>query len=245
MVPVVRLKTIFRQAARSGIISNAHRINCGEMPLFNEEDFFLIERSDPQKALETIVEVVSKRLPARFGLDPFRDIQVLAPMRRGPAGVDSINQALKQALNPKGELAPKRSFGVGDKVMQTRNNYELDVFNGDVGVVSVIDVDAGEMEVCFEDSRRVLYSLEETDNLTTAYCTTVHKAQGSEYPAVVLSFLPQHYMMLQRNVLYTAITRGKRMIVLVGSGKAVAMAVHNSNIMQRNTSLADRLRNAL
>lgn len=245
VVPVVRLKTIFRQAARSGIISNAHRINRGEMPSFNEEDFFLIERNDPQKALETIVEVVSRRLPARFGLDPFRDIQILAPMRRGPAGVDSINQALKQALNPKGELAPKRSFGVGDKVMQTRNNYELDVFNGDVGVVSVIDVDAGEMEVCFEDNRRVLYALEETDNLTTAYCTTVHKAQGSEYPAVVLSFLPQHYMMLQRNVLYTAITRGKRMIVIVGSGKAVAMAVHNSNIMQRNTSLADRLRNVL
>lgn len=245
VVPVVRLQKIFRQAAQSGIISNAHRINRGEMPLFNEEDFFLIERNDPQKALETIVEVVSRRLSARFGLNPLRDIQVLAPMRRGLAGVEGINQALKQALNPDGQLVPRRTFGVGDKVMQTRNNYELDVFNGDVGIVTVVDTEAGEMEVCFEDDRRVLYGLEETDNLTTAYCTTVHKAQGSEYPAVVLSFLPQHYMMLQRNVLYTAITRGKRLVVIVGAAKAVAMAVHNSNIVQRNTNLADRLRNAL
>ena len=245
VVPVVRLKTVFRQAAQSGIIANAHRINRGEMPLFNEEDFFLIDRQDPAKALETIVEVAAKRLPGRFALDPFRDIQILAPMRRGQAGVETINQALKESLNPRGEPAPRRTFGVGDKVMQTRNNYELDVFNGDVGVVTVIDKESGEMEVCFEDDRRVLYPLEETDNLAMAYCTTVHKAQGSEYPAVVLSFLPQHYMMLQRNVLYTAITRGKKIVVIVGSGKAVAMDVHNSNIMQRNTNLAARLRNEM
>lgn len=245
VVPVVRLETVFRQAAQSGIIANAHRVNHGELPVFNEEDFFLISREDPQKALETIVEVVSKRLPARFGLDPLRDIQILAPMRRGVAGVENINQAMKQALNPDSPLAPHRNFGVGDKVMQTKNNYELDVFNGDVGVVTVLDTEAGEMEVRFEDDRRVLYPLDALDNLTTAYCTTVHKAQGSEYPAVVLAFLPQHYMMLQRNVLYTAITRGKRLVVVVGSGKAVAMAVHNSNIARRNTRLSDRLRNAL
>ena len=166
-------------------------------------------------------------------------------MRRGTAGVENINAALKQAINPNGQPVPRRNFGVGDKVMQTRNNYELDVFNGDVGVVTLLDTEAGELEVLFEDDRRVLYPLDAIDDLVTAYCTTVHKAQGSEYTAVVLAFLPQHYMMLQRNVLYTAITRGKKLVVIVGSGKAVAMAVHNSNILQRNTNLADRLRNAL
>lgn len=245
VVPVVRLKTVFRQGAQSGIITNAHRINRGEMPIFNDRDFFLIDRQEPDKALETIVEVASRRLPSRFGLHPLRDVQILAPMRKGAAGVENINLALKQALNPDGKPVPHRGFGVGDKVMQTRNNYELDVFNGDVGIVTVVDSDAGEIEVCFEDDRRVLYSLDTVDNLTTAYCTTVHKAQGSEYPAVVLSFLPQHYMMLQRNVLYTAITRGKKLVVIVGSGKAVAMAVHNSNIARRNSNLSDRLRNAL
>lgn len=245
VIPVVRLKTVFRQAAQSGIIANAHRINRGEMPEFNDRDFFLIERQDPEKALDTIVEVASRRLASRFGMHPLRDVQILAPMRKGAAGVENINVALKQALNPDGKVAPHRNFGVGDKVMQTKNNYELDVFNGDVGVVTVVDTDIGEIEVCFEDERRVLYPLDAADNLTTAYCTTVHKAQGSEYPAVVLSFLPQHYMMLQRNVLYTAITRGKKLVVIVGSAKAVAMAVHNSNIMRRNSNLTDRLRNAM
>ena len=245
VVPVVRLQTVFRQAAQSGIITNAHRINRGEMPIFNETDFFLIDRADPVKALETIVEVVAQRLPARFDLHPLRDIQALAPMRRGQAGVESINQALKAAINPNGALVPRRSFGMGDKVMQTRNNYELDVYNGDVGVVTLIDEDADEIEVCFEDEKRVIYPMDETDDLTPAYCATVHKSQGSEYPALVLSFLPQHYMMLQRNLLYTAITRGKKLVVIVGTAKAVAMAVHNSKIMDRNTRLADRLRNAI
>ncbi len=245
VVPVVRLKTVFRQAAESGIISNAHRINQGMMPVFNDTDFFLIERPDPQKALETIVEVAASRLPARFRLDPLRDIQILAPMRRGIAGVEHINQAVKKALNPDGALVPKRNFGVGDKVMQIRNNYELDVYNGDVGVITLMDNEAEEIEVCFEDERRVLYGFDDADDLTPAFCATVHKSQGSEYPAVVLSLLPQHYMMLQRNVLYTAITRGKKLVVLVGSAKAVAMAVHNSNIMQRNTRLAERLRNEM
>ncbi len=245
VVPVVRLKTVFRQAAESGIISNAHRINQGMMPIFNDTDFFLIERPDPQKALDTIVEVVSARLPARFGLNTLRDIQILAPMRRGLAGVESINQEVKKALNPDGALVPRRNFGVGDKVMQIRNNYELDVYNGDVGVITLLDTEGEEIEVCFEDERRVLYGFDDADDLTPAFCATVHKSQGSEYPAVVLSLLPQHYMMLQRNVLYTAITRGKKIVVLVGSAKAVAMAVHNSNIMQRNTRLAERLRNEI
>lgn len=245
VIPVVRLKTVFRQAAQSGIITNAHRINRGEMPIFNDKDFFLIERTDPQKALATIVEVISKRLPDSFQLHPLRDIQALAPMRRGQAGVESINQALKSALNPNGAPVPRREFGLGDKVMQTRNNYELEVFNGDMGIITLIDEEAGEIEVCFEDEKRVIYPMEETDDLTPAYCATVHKSQGSEYPAVVLSFLPQHYMMLQRNVLYTAITRGKKLVVIVGTSKAVSMAVHNSKIMERNSRLADRLRNAI
>ncbi|HDP36124.1 MAG TPA: ATP-dependent RecD-like DNA helicase [Candidatus Hydrogenedentes bacterium] len=245
VVPVVRLKTVFRQAAQSGIIANAHRINRGEMPVFNDKDFFLIERGDPAAALDTIVQIIVKRLPARFNLNPTRDIQALAPMRKGQAGVESINKALKDAINPEALLAPRRSYGLGDKVMQTRNNYELDVYNGDLGVITHIDEDIGEIEVCFEDNRRVLYSLDDTDDLVPAYCATVHKSQGSEYPAVVLSFLPQHYMMLQRNVLYTAITRGKKLVVIVGAAKAVARAVHNSKIMERNTRLADRLRNAI
>lgn len=243
VIPVVRLKTVFRQGAESGIISNAHRINRGEMPEFNDRDFFLIERQDPARVLETIVEVVSRRLPARYGFSPLRDIQVLAPMRRGGAGVESINLALKQAINPDGKGIPHRSFGVGDKVMQTKNNYDLDVYNGDVGEVTLLDEEAGEMEVRFEDERRVLYPLDATDNLAMAYATTVHKAQGSEYPALVLTLLPQHYMMLQRNVLYTAITRGKKLVVIIGSGKAVAMAVHNADIAERNSLLSDRLRN--
>ena len=243
VIPVVRLKTVFRQGAESGIISNAHRINRGEMPEFNDRDFFLIDRQDPARVLETIVEVVSRRLPARYGFSPLRDIQVLAPMRRGGAGVESINLALKQAINPDGKGIPHRSFGVGDKVMQTKNNYDLDVYNGDVGEVTLLDEEAGEMEVRFEDERRVLSPLDATDNLAMAYATTVHKAQGSEYPALVLTLLPQHYMMLQRNVLYTAITRGKNLVVIIGSGKAVAMAVHNADIAERNSLLSDRLRN--
>lgn len=243
LVPVVRLDTVFRQADGSGIIENAHRINRGEMPRFNETDFVLIERDDPAAALETIVEVVARRIPARFGLDPVRDIQVLAPMRRGEAGVEHINAALKAALNPGGAPVPRREFGVGDKVMQLRNNYDLDVFNGDTGVITLVDTDAGELQVAFDDQRQVIYPFDETDNLTLAYCATVHKSQGSEYPAVVLSFLPQHYMMLQRNVLYTAITRGKRLVVIVGSRKALAMALRNSRISHRNTRLAERLRN--
>ena len=243
LVPVVRLDTVFRQADGSGIIENAHRINRGEMPRFNDTDFVLIEREDPAAALETIVELVARRIPARFGLDPVRDIQVLAPMRRGEAGVERVNSAIKDALNPHGAPVPRREFGAGDKVMQLRNNYDLDVFNGDTGVITLVDTDAGEMQVAFDDQRQVLYPFEETDNLTLAYCATVHKSQGSEYPAVVLSFLPQHYMMLQRNVLYTAVTRGKRLVVVVGSKKALAMALRNNGIARRNTRLAERMRN--
>jgi exodeoxyribonuclease V alpha subunit len=244
-VPVARLRTIFRQAAQSGIISNAHLINRGAYPVFNEKDFFLIERHEPQKALDTVIELVVNRIPGRFQVDPVRDIQVLAPMRRGDSGVNRLNEALQQALNPEGLPVPRRVFRQGDKVMQLRNNYDLDVFNGDVGIISLVDTEATELEVTFDDDRKVLYRFDEADNLGLAYAATVHKAQGSEYPVVVLAFLPQHYMMLQRNVLYTGITRAKRLVILVGNAKAVGMAVRNSKTAHRNTRLPERLRNEL
>ena len=244
IVPAIWLKTVFRQAARSGIIANAHRINHGVHPEFNTEDFFFVERKDPAKALETIVELVSSRIPRKFGLDPIRDVQVLAPMHRGNTGVARINEAIQQALNPNGEPLPRRSFRCGDKVMQLRNNYELDVYNGDVGLVKVVDAEARELMVQFDD-RSVLYSFDDLDNLTLAYAVTVHKSQGSEYPAVVLLLLPQHYLLLQRNVLYTAITRGKKLVIIVGDQRAVEMSIGNTTVATRHSRLSDRLRKRL
>jgi len=241
-LPVVWLKTVFRQAAQSGIISNAHRINQACYPEFNTTDFFFIERKEPVKALETVVDLVARRMPRKFQLDPIRDIQVLAPMHRGDSGVARLNEALQQALNPEGEPLPRKSFRCGDKVLQVRNNYDLDVYNGDIGVVTVADPEAKELEVRFED-RTVLYPFDDLDDLTLAYAVTVHKSQGSEYPAVVVLLLAQHYLLLERNVLYTAITRGKKLVVIVGDPKAVGMAVHNTKVATRYTRLAERLRN--
>jgi exodeoxyribonuclease V alpha subunit len=240
--PVVWLKTVFRQAAQSGIIANAHRINQGKFPKFNNDDFFFIERKEPAKALETIVELVTARMPRKFQMNPLRDIQVLAPMRRGDAGVARLNEALQQALNPGGEPVPKKMFRSGDKVMQLRNNYELDVFNGDVGLLTKVDHETKTLHVAFDD-RTVLYSFDDADDLALAYAVTVHKSQGSEYPAVVIPLLPQHFLLLQRNVIYTAITRGKKIVIIVGDEKAVAMAVRNNEVVKRFTRLADRLRN--
>ena len=242
VAPVIWLKTVFRQAARSGIVANAHRINHGVQPEFNTTDFFFVERKEPEKALDAVVDLVTTRIPKKFGMDPIRDIQVLAPMHRGNTGVARVNEAVQQALNPHGELLPRRTFRKGDKVMQLRNNYELDVYNGDVGIVSVVDAEAREVEIRFDD-RSVLYSFDDLDELTLAYAITVHKSQGSEYPAVVVLLLPQHYMLLQRNVLYTAITRGKKLVIIVGDQKAVGMAIANTTVAARNTRLADRLRN--
>lgn len=243
-VPVAWLKTVFRQASLSGIISNAHRINHGDYPEFNTEDFFFVERRDPVKALETVVELVTKRMPAKFGLDPLRDVQVLTPMHRGEAGVTRLNEALQEALNPGVENVARRGFRQGDKVMQLRNNYELDVYNGDVGVITVVSEETKELHIQFDD-RVVLYHFDDLDDLAPAYAATVHKSQGSEYPAVVLALLPQHYMLLQRNMLYTAVTRGKRVVVIVGDPKAVGMAVRNNTVMRRHTRLAERLRNEI
>ncbi|MDQ1256581.1 MAG: exodeoxyribonuclease alpha subunit [Candidatus Hydrogenedentes bacterium] len=244
VVPVVWLKTVFRQAEESGIISNAHRINTGQYPDFNITDFFFVERKDPVRAIETVIELVTDRIPKKFGFDPVKDIQVLAPMHRGATGVTRLNEALQAALNPDGEPVPRKNFRKNDKVMQMRNNYELDVYNGDAGIVRLVDEETKEIEVVFDD-RVVLYGFDNLDDLALAYATTVHKAQGSEYPAIVLPLLPQDYLMLQRNLLYTAVTRGKQIVVIVGDPRAVGRAVHNDKIARRNTRLAERLRNEL
>ena len=245
VVPVVWLKTVFRQAAKSGIVANAHRINQGQHPRSNNEDFFFIERREPAKALDTIIELVTTRIPRKFEVDPMRDIQVLAPMHRGDAGVTRLNEALQEALNPDGAPVPRKGFRVGDKVMQLRNDYELDVYNGDIGRISNLDPEAKELYVQFDDGRVVLYPFDELDSLTLAYAATVHKSQGSEYPCVVIPLLTQHFLLLQRNVLYTAVTRGKRLVIIVGDWKAVSMATRNNKIARRNTRLAERLRNEI
>ncbi|MCH7959876.1 MAG: ATP-dependent RecD-like DNA helicase [Candidatus Hydrogenedentes bacterium] len=244
VIPCARLETIFRQAAQSGIVRNAHRINRGEKPEGDTDDFFFIERKDPAAALATIVEVVKNRIPGKFGLDPMRDIQVLAPMHRGDCGVANLNLQLQEALNPGGTPIDRKNFRLGDKVIQQRNNYDLDVFNGDLGTITLVDVETKELHVAFED-RVVLYGFDELDDLTLAYAVTVHKSQGSEYPAIVMPLVTQHYMMLQRNVLYTAITRARRLVILVGDPKAMALALANTRVTRRNTRLSERLRNEL
>ncbi|MCL6581750.1 MAG: ATP-dependent RecD-like DNA helicase, partial [Firmicutes bacterium] len=237
VLPVVRLGRIFRQAAESLIVLNAHRINRGQMPLLNEKDgdFFFIEEEGPDRVLETVVELVSRRLPDRLrelGLsaDPLQDIQVLSPMRRTPVGVDNLNVELQRALNPPGwgkvEVGGRTPpFRTGDKVMQTRNNYLKEVFNGDIGVIRAVDQESGQVAVAFPGEtgpRVVVYERDELEELVLAYATTVHKSQGSEYPVVVMPVVTQHYVMLQRHLLYTAVTRAKKIVVLVGTKKALA-----------------------
>lgn len=250
-IPVTRLSTIFRQAAGSLIISNAHRINQGKSPLFPNEadDFFLFNLGDDaERVAEMVVDIVQHRIPDRFGLDPLDDVQVIVPMYRGPAGVSSLNQQLQTTLNPKGRPAERalggRIFRVGDKVLQTSNNYDKEVFNGDVGRIRAFNFTNQEMTVQFDD-RRVAYDFTEVPDLMHAYAISVHRSQGSEYPAVVMPVITQHYMLLQRNLLYTAITRAKKLVVLVGSKKAIAIAVNNDAVSRRYTALATRLREAL
>ncbi len=247
-VPATRLRTIFRQSEGSTIIRNAHRINQGQMPVYPDDagDFFLFGiADDPERAADLVVDIVRNRIPQRFGLDPFEDVQVIVPMYRGPAGVSALNQRLQAALNPPGRPAEYRLGGaiyrVGDKVLQTSNDYEKDVFNGDVGRIRSFDFTGQSMVVDF-DGRLVSYDFLEAQDLIHAYAISVHRAQGSEYPAVVMPIISQHYMLLQRNLLYTAITRARDLVVLVGSDKAIAIAVHNDTVSQRYTALAARLR---
>lgn len=250
-VPVVRLTEIFRQAAQSRIVVNAHRINQGQMPLLDAPapsrdtpptDFFFIPRDDPESLQETLVYVVAERIPESFGFDPLKDVQVLTPMNRGPLGVHTLNQLLQDRLNPSGTQIEKggRRLRLGDKVMQLRNNYELDVFNGDLGRVVSFDPEEEELSVVF-DGRRVTYAPADLDELTPAYACSIHKSQGSEYPCVVVPVHYQHFRMLQRNLIYTALTRAKKLAVFVGQKKALATAVQNQDTRRRNTRLAWRL----
>ncbi|HOK09655.1 MAG TPA: ATP-dependent RecD-like DNA helicase [Candidatus Hydrogenedens sp.] len=239
---VIRLKTIFRQSAQSGIILNAHRVNQGKFPEFNQTDFFFIRRGESPDALQTLLHIVQERIPKKFGYDPIRDIQVLAPLRRGDAGVHHLNYRLQEALNPKGKPIPHSSFRIGDKVMQIKNNYEKEVFNGDIGIITDANPEQGYITIVFEPSHPVIYTFEQLDQISLAYSATVHKAQGSEYPVVVLLMLAQHYLLLQRNVLYTAITRAKKLVTIIGSPNAIQKALHSTHSVRRNTRLTERIK---
>jgi exodeoxyribonuclease V alpha subunit len=247
-VPVVRLTEVFRQAAQSRIITNAHRINQGSIPDLSppdtESDFYFVQADDPETAVGRIIELVKTRIPRRFGLDPIRDIQVLCPMNRGGVGARSLNIELQAALNPAGDRKVERfgwTFAPGDKVMQIENDYDKEVYNGDIGFVTEVEPDEGELTATF-DGRSVTYGFGELDTLVPAYAATIHKSQGSEYPAVVIPLMTQHYAMLQRNLLYTGVTRGKRLVVLVGQKKAVAIAVRNVSGRRRWSKLGEWLR---
>jgi len=245
-VPVVRLTEVFRQAAESRIIVNAHRINQGLMPdLASVEsgDFFFVDATDPDEGVQKLLAIVQERIPKRFGFDPIRDIQVLCPMNRGGLGARSLNIELQTALNSPGEIRVERfgwTFCPGDKVMQVENDYDKEVYNGDLGVVSRIDMEEGELTVDF-DGRDLTYGFGELDELVLAYATTIHKSQGSEYPAVVIPLSTQHYPMLQRNLVYTGVTRGKRLVVLVGQRKALTIAVKGARARRRWSKLREWL----
>ncbi|HEX9062231.1 MAG TPA: ATP-dependent RecD-like DNA helicase [Clostridia bacterium] len=245
LVSVVRLTTIFRQALGSKIITNAHRINKGELPVLKggtDSDFFFIEEEEPEKVAEVIKELCTKRLPKFYGVDPVNDIQVLSPMQKGEIGTINLNLKLQSALNPS-QISIKHgftSFRLYDKVMQIKNNYDKNVFNGDIGTIKNIDLDERLVTISF-DGNDVEYDVSELDEVVLAYAATIHKSQGSEYKIVVAPFTMQHYVMLQRNLLYTCITRAKKVLVLVGSKKAIASAVANNKTTKRNTHLAKRL----
>ncbi|REK85624.1 ATP-dependent RecD-like DNA helicase [Streptomyces inhibens] len=253
-VPAVRLTRIFRQAQQSGVVTNAHRINSGVPPLTNGlADFFLFVEEDNEEAGRLTVDVAARRIPAKFGLDPRRDVQVLTPMHRGPAGAGALNGLLQQAVTPARPDLPERRFGgrvfrVGDKVTQIRNNYEKGsngVFNGTVGVVTALDSDEQRLTVRTDEDEEVPYDFDELDELAHAYAVTIHRSQGSEYPAVVIPVTTSAWMMLQRNLLYTAVTRAKRLVVLVGSRKALGQAVRTVSAGRRCTALAHRLAGAM
>jgi exodeoxyribonuclease V alpha subunit len=246
-IPVVRLTEVFRQAAESRIITAAHRINKGQMPDLakpeGESDFYFVNAAEPEAAVPLIVDLVKNRIPKRFGFDPIRDVQVLCPMNRGGVGARSLNIELQAALNPATDQKVERfgwTFAPGDKVMQIENDYEKEVYNGDVGYVDAVDFDTGELTASF-DGRAVTYGFGELDTLVPAYAATIHKSQGSEYPAVVIPVMTQHYAMLQRNLIYTGITRGKKLVVIVGQAKAVAIAVKNVSGRRRWTKLKEWL----
>ncbi|MDP6484369.1 MAG: AAA family ATPase, partial [Nitrospinota bacterium] len=246
--PVARLREVFRQEKESLIVANAHRVNRGEMPRSGEGsdlDYYFIEEPDPERCADRAVEICRERIPARFGLDPIADVQVIAPMQRGTLGVQNLNARLQEALNPGGGgpafQRGGKVFRIGDKLMQTRNNYQKKVFNGDIGLISGVDPESRSIRVAY-DGELVEYAATELDEVIHAYAVTVHKSQGSEYPAVVVPIHTQHYPMLQRNLIYTAMTRGKRLVVFLGTKKALAIALNNAKVRRRWSHLAERLR---
>ena len=248
--PVVRLTEVFRQASTSRIITNAHRINEGLMPELPDKDadadFYFIQRDQPEQIADTLLDMVKRRIPSRFGFDPVRDIQILSPMNRGSLGIRELNARLQAELNPpRPDQNSVEKFGiqfrVGDKVIQTENDYDKEVFNGDIGVISKLDLLEKELTVKF-DQREVRYDFGELDELSHAYAITIHKSQGSEFPAVVIPLATQHFLLLQRNLIYTGITRGKRLVILIGQRKALSLAVQNNKITHRFSSLLARLK---
>ncbi len=252
-VPVVELNEIFRHAKESRIVVNAHKINSGIIPSFKpsdpagppwlKDDFYFIQQEDPEKVLEIIMELIKTRIPRRFGFDPVDDIQVLTPMHKGVVGSENLNIRLQKALNPgaDGVMRGIRNYKVNDKVMQIKNNYEKDVFNGDIGRITGISFEEQEVIVAF-DGRKVAYDFTDLDEVVLAYAISVHKSQGSEYPAVVIPIVTQHYMLLQRNLIYTAVTRSQKLVVMVGTKKALAIGVKNDKTQKRFTHLSHRLR---
>lgn len=246
-VPVVRLNEIFRQARQSRIIVNAHLINNGYMPKIEEgqapTDFYFIEQKDPEALLSLILSLAGRRIPESFGFDPINEIQVLSPMHKGTVGAANLNRELQQRLNPgkEGVAAGNASFCLGDKVMQIRNNYDKSVFNGDIGRIQAINREDRELVIDFE-GRRVPYDFTELDEVVLAYAISVHKSQGSEYPAVIVPIVTQHYILLQRNLIYTAVTRGRQLVVLVGTKKALAIGIKNNKTQHRYSRLDLRLK---
>ena len=243
--PVVKLTRIFRQAQSSRIITNAHRINEGKMPDISggkNSDFFFMEEAEPEEAAKKIVSLVKEKLPRYYHVSP-GEIQVLTPMQRNVIGAAGLNQALQEALNPEGFFLKRGgvTYRKNDKVMQIRNNYEKEVFNGDIGTVSAVNTEDRSLCVIF-DGRSVEYDVTELDELVLAYATTIHKSQGSEYPIVVMPVMMSHYVMLQRNLIYTGITRAKKILVLVGTKKALSYAIQHVTVNKRNTRLQERLR---
>jgi exodeoxyribonuclease V alpha subunit len=245
-MPVVELNEIFRQAKESLIITNAHRINNGILPEFKKtdpnDDFFFIEKENPEEVLKIILELAKERIPNRFGFDPVDDIQILTPMHKGIVGANNLNSEFQNLLNPRDErlLRGNRDFRVNDKVMQIRNNYDREIFNGDIGKIGNIDFVNQEVSVSF-DGRDVVYNFSDLDEIVLAYAVSVHKSQGSDYPAVIIPILTQHYMLLQRNLVYTAVTRGRELVVIVGTRKALGIAVKNNKTQKRYTYLKYRL----
>jgi len=252
-IPSVRLTRIFRQAQESGVVTNAHRINAGQLPVTRGlADFFLFAEDDAERAADLTVDVVANRLPRKFGLDPRRDVQVLCPMRRGPAGAGALNERLQEALTPARPGQPERRYGgrayrVGDKVTQIRNNYDkgaAGVFNGSVGVVTGLSLEDQELRVLMDEEEEIRYGFDELDELAHAYAVSIHRSQGSEYPCVVIPLTTSSWLMLRRNLLYTAVTRARTIVVLVGSARAIARAVRTEGAGRRYTALAERLRRA-